>query len=103
MTELSVAISQQPGRYDMKPCNFWLWGYLKDLVYEGPIANLAELKNRITQHIHNIPTETLPSVVEHAVLRFQLTGENGGQHIEHFLSKSKLTSFSCGFISSCFF
>ncbi|GBL84849.1 hypothetical protein AVEN_93874-1 [Araneus ventricosus] len=75
------------------PCDFWLWGYLKDIVYGGPIANLAELKNRITQHIHNITTETLRYVVEHAVLRFQLIRENGGKHIEHFLSKSKPTSF----------
>ncbi|GBN73050.1 hypothetical protein AVEN_183257-1 [Araneus ventricosus] len=96
MTELSVAISQQSGRHD-HPCDFWLRGYVKDVVYGGPIANLAELKNRITQHIHNITTETLRFVVEHSVLRFQLIGENGGQHIENFLSKSfsrKPTSFS---------
>ncbi|GBM08385.1 hypothetical protein AVEN_108380-1 [Araneus ventricosus] len=83
-----------PRSPDLNPCDFWLWGYLKDVVYGGPNANLTELKNRITQHIHNIATETLRSVVEHAVLRFQLIGENGGQHSEHFLSKSKLTSFS---------
>ncbi|GBM18011.1 hypothetical protein AVEN_238403-1 [Araneus ventricosus] len=79
---------------NLNPCDFWLWGYLKDVVYGGPMANLAELKKRITQHIHNITIETLRSVVEHAVLRFQLIGENGGQHMEHFLSKSKPTSFS---------
>ncbi|GBN41243.1 hypothetical protein AVEN_52362-1 [Araneus ventricosus] len=83
-----------PRSPDLNPCNFWLWGYLKDVVYGGLIANLAELKNRIKQHIHNITTETFRSVVEHDVLRFQLIGENGGQHIEHFLSKSKTTSFS---------
>ncbi|GBM09960.1 hypothetical protein AVEN_18367-1 [Araneus ventricosus] len=79
---------------DLNPCDFWLWGYLKDVVYGGPIASLAELKNRITQHIQNITTETLRSVVEHAVFLFQLIGENDGQHIKHFLSKSKPTSLS---------
>ncbi|GBM21166.1 hypothetical protein AVEN_50898-1 [Araneus ventricosus] len=94
MTKLSVAISQQPGRhYHLTSCEFWLWGYLEDVVYGCPLANLAELKNRIAQHIHNITIETLRSVVEHAVLHFQLIGENGGQHIEHFLIKSKPTSF----------
>ncbi|GBO39648.1 hypothetical protein AVEN_204140-1 [Araneus ventricosus] len=83
-----------PRSPDLNPCNFWLWGYLKDVVYGGQIANLAELKNRITQHIHNITNETFRSVVEHAVLSFQLIGENGRQHIEHFFSKSKPTSFS---------
>ncbi|GBN40210.1 hypothetical protein AVEN_192945-1 [Araneus ventricosus] len=80
--------------HDLNHCIFWLWGYLKDVVYGGPIANLTELKNSITQHIHNITTETLRFVVEHADLPFQLIGENGGQHIEHFLSKSKPTSIS---------
>ncbi|GBO25004.1 hypothetical protein AVEN_2969-1, partial [Araneus ventricosus] len=74
--------------------DFWLWDHLKDVVYGGPIANLAELKNHITQHIHNIATETFRYVVELAVLRFQIIGENGGQHIEHFLSKSKPNSCS---------
>ncbi|GBM88945.1 hypothetical protein AVEN_146637-1 [Araneus ventricosus] len=83
-----------PRSSDLNPCDFWLWGYLQDVVYGDPIANLAELKNRIAQHIHCITTETLRSVVEHAALRFQLIGENGGQHIEHFLNKPKPTSFS---------
>ncbi|GBM68323.1 hypothetical protein AVEN_247076-1 [Araneus ventricosus] len=69
---------------ELNPYDFWLCGNLKDAVYKGPIANLAELKNCIMQHIYNITNETLRSVVEHAVLRFQLIGENGGQHIEHF-------------------
>ncbi|GBM29951.1 hypothetical protein AVEN_167431-1 [Araneus ventricosus] len=86
-----------PRSSDLNSCDFWLWGYLKDVVYGDPIANvrpIPELRNRITEHIHNITTETLRSVVEHAVLRFQLIGENDDQHIEHFLSKSKPTSFS---------
>ncbi|GBM93645.1 hypothetical protein AVEN_191660-1 [Araneus ventricosus] len=83
-----------PRSHHLNTCDFWLCDYLKDVVYVAPNANLAELKNRITQHIHNITTETLRSVVEHAVLRFQLIGEKGGQQIEHFLNKSKPTSFS---------
>ncbi|GBM47198.1 hypothetical protein AVEN_271259-1 [Araneus ventricosus] len=97
MTELSVASSQQPG-HNLNPCDFWLWSYLKDVVHWVPIVNLAELKNRITQHIHNITNETLRSVVLHAALRLQLIGGNGGMHIEHFLRKSKPTSFLGGFV-----
>ncbi|GBM67333.1 hypothetical protein AVEN_97308-1 [Araneus ventricosus] len=46
-----------PRSPDLNPCDLWLWGYLKDAVNGGPIANLDELKNRITQHIHNTTTE----------------------------------------------
>ena len=57
---------------DLNPCDFWLWGYLKDVVFRDPIANLEELKACISQHILNVTLETLQSVVEHAVCRFQL-------------------------------
>ncbi|GBM32675.1 hypothetical protein AVEN_89664-1 [Araneus ventricosus] len=78
---------------DQNPCHFWLWGYLKDVVYRGPIANFTELKNRITQHIHNITTETLRSVVEHAAFRFQLIGENGGAYRRTFLKQVEADFF----------
>ncbi|GBL86791.1 hypothetical protein AVEN_96029-1 [Araneus ventricosus] len=74
---------------DLNPCDFWLWGYLKDVVLSTPIAHSAELKARIAQHILNVTPETLLSVVEHAVSRLQLVAENGGQHIEHILHQSR--------------
>ena len=78
-----------PRSPDLNPCDFWLWGYLKNHVFSGPVANLAELKARVTQHVHNVTPETLRSVVEHAVYRLKLVEENGGQHIEHVLRKSR--------------
>ncbi|GBM75493.1 hypothetical protein AVEN_183809-1 [Araneus ventricosus] len=33
-----------PRSPDLNPCDFWLWSYLKDVVYGGPIANLADIK-----------------------------------------------------------
>ncbi|GBN07059.1 hypothetical protein AVEN_39056-1 [Araneus ventricosus] len=73
----------------LNPCDFWLWGCLKDVVFSTPTAHLAELKACIAQHILNVTPETLRSVVEHAVPRFQLVAENGGQHIEHVLHQSR--------------
>ncbi|GBM66069.1 hypothetical protein AVEN_207164-1 [Araneus ventricosus] len=37
-----------PRSLDMNPCDFWLWSHLNDVVYGSPIANLAEVRNRIT-------------------------------------------------------
>lgn len=48
-------------------------------MYNGPIANLVELKARIMQQLYNAILETLRSVVKHAVHRFQLMTDNGGQ------------------------
>ncbi|KMQ82897.1 transposable element tc3 transposase [Lasius niger] len=75
-----------PRSPDLNPCDFWLWGYLKSVVYNGRIQNLADLKASITHHIHCISADTLRSVVEHAVLRFQLVAEQGGGHIEQLVS-----------------
>ena len=68
---------------DLIPSEFWLWGYLKDGVY------LAELKASIVQHILNVTLETLRSAMEHAVSRFQLFAENGGQHIDYVFHQSR--------------
>ena len=61
---------------------------LKDVVFRAPIVNLVELKARISQHILTISPETLRSVVKHAVCRFQVVVQNGGQHVEHVLFQS---------------
>ncbi|GBM07560.1 hypothetical protein AVEN_230002-1 [Araneus ventricosus] len=75
-----------PRSSDLIPCDFWLWSYLKHVVFSGPITNLAELKTRIAHHNHNISKDTHRSVVKHTISRFELVTENGRQHIRHFLS-----------------
>ncbi|GFX43387.1 uncharacterized protein TNCV_4874071 [Trichonephila clavipes] len=49
-----------PRSPDLNPCDFWLWGHLKQL-------------------------NTLRSTVEHVILRFQIVAENDGHHVEHLL------------------
>ncbi|GIY41481.1 uncharacterized protein CEXT_74751 [Caerostris extrusa] len=66
-----------------------LKGYPKNVVFSDQTANLAELKARITQHIKIVTPEILRSVEEHAACRLQLVTENGGQHIEHVMRKSR--------------
>ena len=109
MLELSAVISVQPcppRSPDFNPCEFWLWGYLKDVVFSTLIVHLAKLKPRIAKHILNVIPETLRAVVEHAVSRFQLLLENGGQrteHVLHHLEKFKKQfdgCFLCGFLAS---
>ena len=84
MLELSVIISLQPGGADLNLCDFWLWGYLKD-VFSTTIVHLAELK----AHFLSVTPKTLRPVEKHAVSRFQILADNGGQHIEHVLHQSR--------------
>ncbi|GFY40483.1 uncharacterized protein TNIN_436601 [Trichonephila inaurata madagascariensis] len=38
--------------------DFWLWGYLKSLVYRGGVATLNDLNNSITLHVRSLTTRS---------------------------------------------
>ena len=40
-----------PKSPDLTPCDFFLWGYLKNKVYEMPVRDLAEMRARITREV----------------------------------------------------
>ena len=70
---------------DLTPCDFWLWGYLKDKVYRGNIRNLAELKNQILLHARNIGSDQLHAAVDHVITRCHMLVLKQGDHIENHL------------------
>ncbi|KAF8791010.1 hypothetical protein HNY73_005947 [Argiope bruennichi] len=47
----SFPTALSPRSPDLNPCDFWLWGFLKDRVYVGSIRTLHELKASITRHV----------------------------------------------------
>ncbi|GBO41116.1 hypothetical protein AVEN_203840-1 [Araneus ventricosus] len=57
---------------DLNPCDFWLWGYLKNLVYRGHLVTLADLKESIALHAKSISVDQIQSAVEQAVHRLQI-------------------------------
>ena len=62
---------------DMNRCDFWLWRYLKTMVYRDPISSLSDLKESIERHVRNIPQIMLLSTVEHVIFCFQKEAEIG--------------------------
>ena len=74
-----------PRSPDLTPCDFWLWGYLKDKVYRGNIRNLAELKNQILLHARNIGSDQLHAAVDHVITRCHMLVLKQGDHIENHL------------------
>ncbi|GBM06963.1 hypothetical protein AVEN_239667-1 [Araneus ventricosus] len=54
---------------DIKPLDFFLWGYVKNIVYQSPILDTDELKSRITAAIQTVDSAMLhgrggPSVLQ---------------------------------------
>ena len=68
---------------------------LKKSCLMAKIANLAELKARITQHVHNLTPKAFRSVVEYSVYRLQLVEKNSGLHLNAFCA-------SLAIINRCF-
>ena len=55
---------------DHNPCHFFLWGYLKSVVYEDPVpATLGELNKNIRRGVRRIKPETLRRVYDNVLVR----------------------------------
>ncbi|GFW41070.1 transposable element tc3 transposase [Trichonephila clavipes] len=57
-----------PRSPDLNPCDFWLWGPLRQLVSCDQPRTLPDLKYSISRHALNMYQNTLQSTVEHAIL-----------------------------------
>lgn len=66
---------------DLAPCDFYLWGYLKSLVYVDRPRNIAHLKNNIRDAIANIPIDMLQRVETNFRNRLNQCIQNGGRHL----------------------
>lgn len=74
-----------PRSPDLTPCDFWLWGFLKGVVYQGHVSDIATLKDRITLHVRQINSDMLRAAVENVVHRMQFLEFTNGAHIEPYL------------------
>lgn len=73
-----------PRSPDLTPCDFFLWGYLKDRVFKTPPENLQVLRQRIIDQC-NILRENRAMIrnsVRHMRERTQRCIEQNGAHVE---------------------
>ena len=59
----SSPIEWSPHSPDLSPPDFFLWGYLKDRVYQDKPRNLADLKNKIRKECKAIKPEVFKAVM----------------------------------------
>ena len=70
---------------DLNPPYFYLWGYLKDNVYENNPQTIGELKAAITAKIREIPKEECVRVIDNFARRMQVCLQRQGCHLERTL------------------
>jgi hypothetical protein len=68
----------------MTPCNFFLWGYVKERVYVPRLpADFEELTNRITAELKSMTENILRCVWDKFSYRVDVAPAAGGGHIGH--------------------
>ena len=65
--------------------DFYLWGFLKDHVYENRPQSIAELKVAFTQKIRALRKEECVRVTDNFARRHQVCLRSNGGHLEHVL------------------
>ena len=71
-----------PRSPDLNPCDFFLWGYLKSVVYNPLPKTLDDLKANLEREIKNITPQVLNSVFCNFKKRCDLVLAADGGHIE---------------------
>jgi len=68
----------------MIPCDFVLWGYVKERVCVPPLpADLDELRSRITAAVNSVTEDTLRRVWDEFSYRVDVVRAAGGGYIKH--------------------
>lgn len=79
-------ISWPPRSPDLNPLDFFLWGYLKEIIYSKPIHNLAELRARINEAVQTINARSYGRPLKRSVLRrCRACIQAEGKNFEHLL------------------
>jgi hypothetical protein len=72
-----------PRSPDVTPCDFFLWGYIKDKVFVPPLPrSLSELRQRISSAIASVTSDTLHKVWDELDYLLEICRVTCGAHIE---------------------
>lgn len=84
IVSLNHEVEWPPRSPDLTPCDYFLWGYLKNQVYSTPPENIGQLQERITRKASELKEN--PEMVRKVVLamrsRAQLCFDRNGGHVE---------------------
>ena len=72
-----------PRSPDLNPCDFFLWGYLKSVVYNPLPKTIGELKANLEREIKNISEDTLKNLFLNMTKRCNLVISSQSGHFEN--------------------
>lgn len=71
-----------PRSPDLTPCDFFLWGHVKERVYQGTVNTVEELKDRIERALRSVDGDMLERVFLEYQRRLRLCIRIRGGHVE---------------------
>jgi hypothetical protein len=82
MTSYNSSIPWTPRSPDITPLDFFLWGYVKDIVYKIPVISLDELKLRIVAAIETVTPQMLENTWREIEYCLDILRAMKGAHVE---------------------
>jgi hypothetical protein len=73
---------EKPSSPDITPLGFFLWGYVKSIVFRTSVNGLDELKTHIRNAISAIPAYMLHRIWKELEYRLDVIRATNGAHIE---------------------
>ena len=71
-----------PRSPDITPLDFFLWGYVKDIVYKTAVRDIVTLQQRIRAAISTIIPHMLQNVWQETEYRFDILRVTRGAHVK---------------------
>jgi len=70
---------------DLTPVDFFLWGHLKNYIYQKPVLNREDLFNRIIEAVASISPDMIINTQQSLLKRARLCIDANGTQFEHLL------------------
>ncbi|GFX61793.1 uncharacterized protein TNCV_1382911 [Trichonephila clavipes] len=80
-------VNWPPRSYDLTPLDYFLWGYVKSLVYADKPQTLDHLKDNIRRVIADIRPQMLEKVIENWTSRLDYIPASRGSHMPEIIFK----------------
>ena len=82
---LKEAFEWSPHSPDLNPCDFFLWGHLKDCIYRNKPTTLQQLKENVLQYSRDIDQHLCERVIQSFKKRMKVCVQRKGRHLEHVI------------------
>ena len=71
-----------PRSLDLNPCDYYLWGRVKEMLYSTTLTNLEELRAKILEMLRGLSHDELAAAINELPSRLQLLRTARGKHFE---------------------